>query len=74
MSTRKLINRTKNTLCKLLQRACRLLSTAAYVGTSMWLVMKPVGAHRPTCETPPPSISLTSEAVPRKKTCGKAKV
>ena len=44
---------------------------AAYVGTSMWLVMKPVGTHRPTCETPPPSISLTSKAVPRKKTCGK---
>ena len=31
-------------------------------------------AHRPTYETPPPFISLTSEAVPRKKTCGKAKV
>ena len=46
MSMRKLINTTKNTLCKQLQRACRLLSTAAYVGTSMWLVMKPVGAHK----------------------------
>ena len=30
------------------------VATAAYVGTSIWLVMKPVGAHRPTCETPPP--------------------
>ena len=36
LSTKKLMNRTKNTLCQVLKGVGRLLSTAACVDTTMW--------------------------------------